>query len=907
MSTIEQTPRSADPTSAAATEAAVSTGSVESMIDELAARGHRALQAFDSFTQEQITPIVHAMALAGLDQHMKLAKLAVEETGRGLYEDKIVKNIFATEYVWNSIKYDRTVGVIHRDEQTGITEIAEPVGVVAGITPVTNPTSTTMFKCLIAIMTRNPVIFAFHPSAQQCSARAAEIMRDAAIAAGAPENCIQWIEAPSVEATGLLMNHPKIALSLAPGNVPVYVERTAKVSRTVNDLILSKTFDNGMICASEQAVLLDEEIADAVLAEFTRLDCHVVTPEEKKKLATYMVTDKGGIDPSVVGKSAGVIAQEAGLDLPARTKVLLVEMDTIGPEDPFSREKLCPVLGFARVSGQDEGFDAAERMLRFGGLGHTAVIHTEDRDVELAFGLRMKACRIIANAPSAIGGIGDVYNGLIPSLTLGCGSYGHNSVSHNVSATDLINVKRIAERRNNMQWFKVPPKTYFERYSTQYLQKMPAINRVFIVTDRGMIQNGYVDIVIDHLKKRREDIAWTIFADVEPNPTSTTVFKGAMLMNEFQPDCIVALGGGSPMDAAKGMWLFYEQPEASYFGMKQKFMDIRKRTYRFPKLGEKAKFVAIPTTAGTGSECTPFAVITDAETHVKYPLADYAITPDVAIVDAQYVDSVPPRTAADSGLDALTHAIESYASVMASDYTRGMSIRAGQLIFENLRKAILENDLEAKEKMHNASAIAGMAFANAFLGIVHSLSHKCGAEFELAHGRTNAIFLPHVIRYNASMPYKHAIFPKYDSFRADKDLAEFARYMGFPASTTEEGVQSLIDEVTKLAEDLGVAMSLQANGVTREHLDASIDELADRALEDQCTTANPRQPLVSELKGLIEDAWRGEVGYTARLHEQEIAASAPSGAGPGTADGPAPEAKTAPRKRRTTTTAGAEG
>lgn len=855
------------------------------MIDELARRGRAALSAFDSYTQDQITSIVHAMALAGTDQHMALAKRAVEETGRGLYEDKCIKNLFATEHIWNSIKDDRTVGVIREDRQRGITEIAEPVGVIAGVTPVTNPTSTTMFKCLIAIMTRNPIIFAFHPAAQDCSAQAARIMRDAATAAGAPADCIQWIEQPSVAATSALMNHPGVALTLAtggagmvtsaystgkpalgvgPGNVPVYIERTARIPRTVNDLILSKTFDHGMICASEQAVIIDEEIAPAVVAEFESHGCHVVTAEQKELLRSFMVTAQGSIASHVVGMSAERIAEGAGIPVPVGTKLLLVPIDTVGPDEPFSREKLCPVLAMARVPGREQGFALAERMLEFGGLGHTAVVHTADKQVEREFGRRMKACRIIANAPSAVGGIGDLYNALTPSLTLGCGSYGRNSVSHNVSAVDLINVKRIAERRNDMQWFKIPARTYFERYSVQYLQSMPSLSRVFIVTDPGMVEHGYVDVVIDQLKQRREDVAWTVFSDVEPNPTSTTVFKGASLMADFEPDCIIALGGGSPMDAAKAMWLFYERPEASYFGMKQKFLDIRKRTYRFPTTGEKAQFVAIPTTSGTGSECTPFAVITDAETHVKYPLADYALTPDVAIVDAQFVDSVPTRTAADSGLDALTHAIESYVSVMASDFTRGLSVRAAQLIFENLRAAVLEQDAAAKERMHNASTIAGMAFANAFLGIVHSLSHKCGAEFGIAHGRTNAIFLPHVIRYNATLPYKHALFPKYEHYRADQDLAELARLLGFPAATVEQGVKSLIDEVTALATDLGIEPSLEANGATREHLDRVIDELADRALEDQCTPANPRSPLVSELKELIEDAFTGDLGGSAR-------------------------------------------
>lgn len=856
----------------------------EDMINDLAARGADALAAFRSFTQEQVDHIVHQAALAALDQHMPIAKHAVEETGRGVYEDKCIKNIFASEYIWNSIKHDKTVGIIHEDKTRGIVEIAEPVGVIAGVTPTTNPTSTTIFKALIAMKTRNPIIFAFHPSAQESSAHAARVVYEAALAAGAPEHCIQWIDTPSIEATGLLMNHPTVALVLAtggsgmvkaaystgkpalgvgPGNVPVYIDKTAKISRTVNDLMLSKTFDSGMICASEQSILVHKDVDKEFRAEWEKHGGYVLNKTERATLEKFMINEKGGVNPALVGSSAQKVADGAGLKVPQGTKVLLVPIDGVGPEHPFSQEKLLPVLGYKVVKDAEEGFDYANQLLEFGGLGHTAAIHTRDAAQEREFGLAMRACRIVVNSPTSQGGIGDIYNGLIPSLTLGCGSYGHNSVSRNVSAIDLINIKRIAERRNNMQWFKVP-KTYFERYSTQYLRDMEGVNRVFLVTDPGMVKFGYVDIVLEQLRQRRNSVQWQIFSDVEPNPSSDTVFRGVAAMNDFKPDCIIALGGGSAMDAAKGMWMFYEDGAASYFGMKQKFMDIRKRTYTFPKLGEKAQFVAIPTTSGTGSECTPFAVITDSENHVKYPIADYAILPNVAIADAQFVDTVPARTAADSGMDALTHAIESYVSVMASDYTRGLSLQAIGLIFENLRASVLDGDPEAKETMHNASTIAGIAFANAFLGIVHSISHKVGAEFGIAHGRTNAIFLPHVIQYNAQRPVKHAIFPKYESFHADEDFASIARYLGLPAKTTEQGVASLVEAVTKLANDLGIETSLKANGVTKEHLDSVIDTLADRAYEDQCTTANPKQPLVSELKTLILDAYEGEVGYTAK-------------------------------------------
>lgn len=852
---------------------------VQKVIDKLASNGQSALKAFADFDQEKVDNIVHAMALAGLDQHMPLAKLAIEETGRGIYEDKCIKNIFATEYIWNSIKADKTVGIIHEDKQTGVVEIAEPVGVIAGVTPVTNPTSTTLFKAIIAIKTRNPIIFAFHPSAQKCSSEAARVVYEAAVAAGAPEHCIQWVEKPSLEATKQLMNHKDVALVLAtggaamvksaystgkpalgvgPGNVPAYIDKTAKIKRAVNDLILSKTFDHGMICASEQAVIVDKEVAKAVKDEMEANKCYFVKGAEFKKLESYVINpETHALNPNVVGKSPAWIANEAGFKVPEDTKMLVAEIKGVGDDYPLSHEKLSPVLAFIEAKDQAQAFDRCEEMLVYGGLGHSAVIHSTDREAQLAFGLRMKACRIIVNAPSAQGGIGDLYNGFIPSLTLGCGSYGKNSVSQNVSATNLLNVKRIAERRNNMQWFKLPPKVFFEKYSTQYLQKMPNIERVFIVTDPGMVQFKYVDVVIEHLKKRSNNVDIQVFADVEPDPSDVTVYKGAELMKDFKPDCIIALGGGSAMDAAKGMWLFYEHPEASFFGLKQKFLDIRKRTFKYPKLGEKAQFVAIPTTSGTGSEVTPFAVITDKENNIKYPLADYELTPDVAIVDAQYVMTVPAHITADTGMDVLTHAIESYVSVMASDYTRGLSLRAIEMVFESLRASVLEGDEDAREKMHNASAMAGMAFANAFLGINHSLAHKIGPEFHIPHGRANAILMPHVIRYNATKPRKHALFPRYESYRADQDYAQIARVLGLPASTTEEGVKSLVDAIISLGKDCGIEMSLKGQNVDKKAFDAVVDTLADRAFMDQCTTANPVQPLVSELKEVYMNAYKG--------------------------------------------------
>ncbi|MCS6595349.1 bifunctional acetaldehyde-CoA/alcohol dehydrogenase [Bacillus cereus] len=853
---------------------------VQEVVNTLVENGKEALKALESYTQEQVDHIVHEMALSGLDQHMPLAKMAVEETGRGVYEDKCTKNIFATEYIWHSIKKDKTVGIIHEDPHEEVIEIAEPVGVVAGVTPVTNPTSTTMFKAIIAMKTRNPIIFAFHPSAQRCSVAAAKILRDAAIKAGAPENCIQWIEKPSVEATKRLMNHEGVALVLAtggagmvksaystgkpalgvgPGNVPCYLEKSAHVKRAVNDLILSKTFDNGMICASEQAIIVDKEIYNGVKKEMQDNNCYFVTEEERIKLEKLVINENTcAVNSDIVGKSAHYIASLVGIKVPEDTKILVAEIKGVGTEYPLSREKLSPVLACIKANSQEEGFKYCEEMLNLGGLGHSAVIHSTNKEVQKQFGLRMKACRLIVNSPSAQGGIGDIYNAFIPSLTLGCGSYGKNSVSQNVTATHLINVKRLANRKNNMQWFKLPPKVFFEKHATQYLAKMPNISRAFIVTDPGMVELGYVDTVTYYLQQHLNDVKVGVFSEVEPDPSDETVFKGAEMMRSFKPDVIIALGGGSAMDAAKGMWLFYEYPETKFFGIKQKFLDIRKRTCKFPTLGQKAQFVAIPTTSGTGSEVTPFAVITDKKNNIKYPLADYELTPDVAIIDPQFVMTVPPHVTADTGMDVLTHAIEAYVSIMANDYTDGLALKAIDLVFKYLPRAYKNgNDEEAREKMHNASAIAGMAFANAFLGINHSLAHKLGPEFHIPHGRANAILMPHVIRYNAIKPRKHALFPKYEHFVADERYAYIARTLGLPASTVEEGVESLVQAIISLGKELNINMSIAGQGVKQEAFENVVDVLSERAFEDQCTPANPKLPLISELKEVYKQAYKG--------------------------------------------------
>ncbi|WP_141432969.1 bifunctional acetaldehyde-CoA/alcohol dehydrogenase [Bacillus sp. 03113] len=850
------------------------------MIDDLTTKAKKALEDFYQLDQEKIDHIVKEMALAGLDQHMYLAKLAVEETGRGVYEDKIIKNIFSTEYIYHNIKYDRTVGIINDNKHDGIIEITEPIGVIAGVTPVTNPTSTTMFKAIISIKTRNPIIFAFHPSAQKSSSEAARILRDAAIKAGAPENCIQWIEKPSITATQALMNHPNVALILAtggagmvksayscgkpalgvgPGNVPCYIEKTAKIKRSVNDLILSKTFDNGMICASEQAVIIDKEIYQEVKNEMIANNCYFLNEEEKQKVEKLVINENTcAVNADIVGKTAHYIAKLAGIQVPEDTKILVAELKSVGPKDPLSREKLSPVLACYKVNTTEEGLKRAEEMLEFGGLGHSAVIHSEDEAVVQQFGLRMKASRIINNAPSSQGAIGDIYNAYMPSLTLGCGSYGKNSVSTNVTTVHLVNTKKLAKRNVNMQWFKVPPKIYFEKNAVQYLQKMPNISRAMIVTDPFMVKLGYVDKVLYYLRKRPDYVHCEIFSDVEPDPSIDTVMQGTELMAKFQPDVIIALGGGSAMDAAKAMWLFYEHPDESFHGLKQKFLDIRKRIYKYPNLGGKAEFVAIPTTSGTGSEVTSFAVITDKEANVKYPLADYELTPDVAIIDPQFVMTVPQAVTADTGMDVLTHAIESYVSNMANDYTDALAMKAVQLVFEYLPRAYRNgSDEVAREKMHNASTIAGMAFANAFLGINHSLAHKLGSEFHIAHGRANTILLPHVIRYNAQKPKKFTSFPKYEYFKADERYAELARMLGLPAATVEEGVESLVQAIITLSKEVNIPLSIAACGIDAKLFESKVDYLADRAFEDQCTTANPKLPLVEELADLYRKAYKG--------------------------------------------------
>lgn len=844
---------------------------IDQEIDQLVSRAHDALAAFQALNQEQVDAIVKAMALAGLSKRLELARLAVDETQKGVFEDKVIKNQFATEYIYHDIKNEKTVGIIAEDEKQGIMELAEPIGVIAGITPVTNPTSTTMFKAISAMKTRNPIVFAFHPQAQACSVAAAKTMYDAAIAAGAPADCIQWVEHPSVEATNALMKHSGIAMILAtggggmvkaayssgkpalgvgPGNVPVYIEKSADIRMAVNDIIMSKTFDNGMICASEQAVVVDEEIADAVMKRFKEQGAYILSNAEVKKVQAIAIDEKrGGMSPAVVGQSAHKIAELAGITVPENTKLLIAPLKGVGPQTPLSREKLSPILGFYTAKTSEEAIDTCVELVRFGGLGHSAAIFSNNQYVIDRYGKKVLTSRILVNTPTSFGGIGDLYNRLAPSLTLGCGSYGGNSTSENVTVRNLVNIKRVSTRKDRMRWFKVPPKIYFEKGSLEYLRNLQG-ERAMIVADPTMVKLGFVKNVERYLEQAGLRI--DIFDEIEPDPTTETLEKGVARMRHFQPDIIVAFGGGSAIDAAKGMWLFYEHPDVKFEDLAIRFADIRKRTVEFPHLGRKATMVAIPTTSGTGSEVTSFAVITDKETGVKYPLADYELTPNIAIIDPELTYTVPRSVTADTGLDVLSHTLEALVSVMASDYTDALALHATKLLFEYLPIAYNEptNEL-AREKMHNASCMAGMAFTNAFLGVNHSLAHKLGGQFHIPHGRANAIVLPHVVRYNAGLPSKYAAFPQYKFPQAAEKYALVAKTLGLPASNPAEGVESLAKAIEELRIKLQIPATLQECGVTREDFEKHVDEVALNAFDDQCTGANPRYPLVTELREIL--------------------------------------------------------
>ena len=858
------------------------------IIDNLVFKATQALEEFMSLNQEQVDKIIENMAIIAMENHVNLAKLAIEETQRGILEDKIIKNMFASEYIFNNIKHKKTVGIINNNKLENYIEIAEPLGVIAGVTPVTNPSSTVIFKCLICAKTRNPIIFAFHPGAQKTCVRTVELLKQAGIQSGAPENFIQYIESPSLESTHELINHPgvhtvlatggsgmvksaystgKPALGVGPGNVPCYIEKTADLQQACTDLILSKTFDNGMICASEQSVIIDEIISQ----EFETImknnnNIFIDSPEDINKLSNIMINSETGVlNPKIVGKSAYEIAKLANINIPENTKIILVNQDinTIGEKFSLSLEKLSPVLSYYKTKNTQEAFKACKNILKFGGLGHTACIHSNNQEIIEQFGLNMNACRIITNSPSSHGAIGDIYNNNTPSLTLGCGSHGKNSVSTNISCENLINTKKIFFRRNNMQWFKIPPKIYFEKNSISYLENIKNISRVLIITDQNMIDLEYLNKINYYLNKNQNKINIEVFSDIKPDPDFETVLNGWEVLKKFNPDCILALGGGSVIDAAKSIWLLSSENNINFDNLKLKFMDIRKRIYEFPDSHRKIKFIAIPTTSGTGSEVTSFAVITDNKTNIKYPLADYNLTPDIAIIDPNLVLSLPKIPTADTGLDVLTHAIEAYVSTMASDYTDGLCLQAIEIIFEYLVRSYKNGalDPEAREKIHNASCIAGMAFTNSFLGLNHSMAHKIGAEFNISHGRSNAILLPYIIKYNASLPEKFVAFPKYNKFVADEKYLKISKLTDRynPNSSKQENIQNLILYIQDLNKKLDIPVSFKEFGISEEEFLSKIDKLSELAHQDQCTGTNPRYPLISEIKDLYLKSYYGEL------------------------------------------------
>ena len=848
------------------------------MVDNLVKRSHVALDQMANFTQEQVDKICEAVATAGEQNAYPLAKMAVEETKRGVVEDKTTKNMYASENIWNSLRHEKTVGVIEEDKELGLTKIAEPKGVIAGVTPVTNPTSTVIFKAMLALKTRNTIIFGFHPQAQKCCVETGKIIQAAAVAAGAPKDAIQWIEEPSLDATTDLMNNPgvqtilatggpgmvkaayssgKPAIGVGPGNGPSYIEKTANIDRAVYDIVLSKNFDNGMVCASENSVVVDDEIYDRVKEEFKKWSCYFLNKEEIKKFEEHFIDPRRGtVAGPVAGKSAYEIAKLCGVDVPKETKVIVAEYKGVGRKFPLSAEKLSPVFTLYRAKDHDDAFRICSELLDYGGRGHTAGLHSSDQKVIKEFSMKMDACRILVNSPAALGGIGDLYNNMLPSLTLGTGSYGANTFSHNIGARDLLNIKTVAMRRDNMQWVKVPSKTYFEHNAANYLRHMPNVNRFFIVTDEGVADQGFADEITDIISKRRGQKEYEVFKAVTLDPSTDVIKDGVHRMNIFKPDVVIAIGGGSVMDAAKVMRLFYENPEMKFEEAYQKFLDIRKRVVRFPKING-VQLVCIPTTSGTGSEVSPIAVISDAKTGIKHTLCDYALTPDVSIVDDQFVQKLPKRLIAWSGFEALGHAIESYVSTMATDFTRGWSLEAIKIILANLKKSY-DGDLDARKKMHDAATIAGMAYSNAFLGLEHSIAHTVGSTFDIPSGVSDAIALPQVIRFNAKRPEKLAMWPHYSVYRADKDYAEIARAIGLTGSSDAELIEELVQKIIDLAQSVGIKMAYKDYGVDENEFNKKVDQLAVEAYGDQNTVTNPVAPLISQIAQLMRDSFEGK-------------------------------------------------
>jgi len=842
-----------------------------------------AQKIYATYSQEQVDKIFFAAASAANKNRIPLAKMAVEETGMGVVEDKVIKNHFASEYIYNAYKDTKTCGVIEEDPIYGIKKIANPVGLIAAVIPTTNPTSTAIFKTLLALKTRNAIILSPHPRAKKCTIAAAKIVYEAAVAAGAPEGIIGWIDEPSLELTNEVMKNSdlilatggpgmvksayssgKPAIGVGAGNTPVIIDETADIKQAVSSIILSKTFDNGMICASEQSVTVLDSIYDKVKEEFVYRGCYILNPEETEKVRKTIIIN-GSLNAKIVGQSAYTIAKLAGFEVPRDTKILIGEVESVDISEEFAHEKLSPVLAMYRAKTFDEAIEKAERLIADGGFGHTASLFIDPKETEKIskYQEAMKTCRILINTPASQGGIGDLYNfKLAPSLTLGCGSWGGNSVSDNVGVMHLLNIKTVAERRENMLWFRTPEKIYFKKgcmpVALNELKNVMGKKKAFIVTDTFLYKNGYVKPLTDKLDEL--GITYTCFYDVSPDPTLACAVEGAKAMNLFEPDVIIAFGGGSPMDAAKIMWLMYEHPEVDFHDMAMRFMDIRKRVYTFPRMGEKAYFVAIPTSSGTGSEVTPFAVITDEKTGVKYPLADYELLPDMAIIDTDNMMSQPPSLTAASGIDAMTHALEAYASMMATDFTDGLALKALKLIFRYLPIAYKDgSNVKAREKMAHASTIAGMAFANAFLGICHSMAHKLGAFHHLPHGIANALLIKEVMKFNISeRPAKMGTFPQYEYPNVLERYVEIANFIGINGKDDMDTFIKLLEAIDNLKESVGIKKSIKDYGIGEKAFLETLDEMVEQAFDDQCTGANPRYPLMEELKEMYLRAYYGE-------------------------------------------------
>lgn len=862
--------------------------SVETLKEALS-RIREAQEMFASYTQEQVDAIFKAAAIAANRARIPLAKMAVAETGMGIVEDKVIKNNYAAEYIYNAYRNTKTCGVIEEDKAYGIKKIAEPIGVIAAVIPTTNPTSTAIFKTLLALKTRNAIIISPHPRAKDCTIAAAKLVLEAAVAAGAPEGIIDWIDVPNLDMTSLLMKEADIilatggpgmvkaayssgkpALGVGAGNTPAIIDDTADIVLAVSSIIHSKTFDNGMICASEQSVIVLDGIYDAVKTEFASRGCFFLSPDETEKVRKTIIIN-GALNAKIVGQSAARIAELSGVNVPAGTKILIGEVESVELSEEFAHEKLSPVLAMYRAKDIKDAFDKAEHLIADGGYGHTSSIYLNEQTERAKldeFAARMKTCRILVNTPSSHGGIGDLYNfKLPPSMTLGCGSWGGNSVSENVGVKHLLNIKTVAERRENMLWFRTPEKVYIKKgclpVALDELRTVMGKKRVFIVTDAFLYRNGYTKPITDKLDEM--GIVHSTFFDVAPDPTLACAVAGAKQMTDFAPDCIIALGGGSAMDAGKIMWVLYEHPEADFMDMAMRFIDIRKRVYTFPKMGEKAYFIAVPTSAGTGSEVTPFAVITDEKTGIKYPLADYELLPNMAIVDTDFHMSAPRGLTAASGIDAVTHALEAYASVMATDYTDGLALRALKIIFEFLPRAYDngQTDVEAREKMANAATMAGMAFANAFLGVCHSMAHKLGAFHHLPHGIANALMIEEVLRFNASeAPVKMGTFSQYDHPHTLARYAEIADYLGLGGKTDSEKLENLISALNTLKERVGIKKAIRDYSIDEKDFLDRLDAMTEQAFDDQCTGANPRYPLMSEIRQMYLNAYYGKEHFT---------------------------------------------